>query len=123
MKHRTGFVSNSSSSSFIILNDESLIDKSWIKRKELNEEQKKRLVLQGFLTNTTDKVFLTQFISDANDCELFYTCDKTDSEYKKNIISYLDGGHHGGPYSEEAYDQIADNVWLHKSKENLKNEN
>jgi hypothetical protein len=113
MKIRSGFVSNSSSSSFIVFNDCSIIP-SIINYEKLNKKQKIRLIEQGFIDSVKDDIYLTQFISDG------YESDDFDKFYlAENKKSYHDGGH-GCPYDEEDYDEIDDNVWLHKG---VKDEN
>jgi hypothetical protein len=123
MKFRKGFVSNSSSSSFIILNDVSIIPVG-IDYAKLNKKQKMRLFEQGFVFNIKDDVYLTQFIGDD---ERFYEATHT-TEYvvedgfkhlklKDNVKEYCDGGH-GCPYDEEGYDEISENVWLMKGDTN-----
>jgi hypothetical protein len=117
MKTHVGFISNSSSTSFIVLHDDSIIP-SWVKRVELTLAQKKRLMKQCFIKNTKDKVYLTQFISDMSDdvyVQFYSGVNSTNGEavLKDNIKEYRDGGH-GWPYDEEDYNEIADNVWLLK---------
>lgn len=111
MKIRRGFVSNSSSSSFIVFNDCSIIP-SIINYKKLNKKQKIRLIEQGFIDSVKDDIYLTEFISDGFESEEF---DKFFSSNKK--ANYCDGGH-GGPYDEESYDEIDDNIWLLKGDKN-----
>lgn len=117
MKTRTGFVSNSSSSSFIVLYDESIIPKGVI-YVELNETQKEILVDQKYIDKTDQKVFLTQFVSDgADEYYEFYESSTDEFEWSgkliDNVVEYHDGGH-GWPYQEDCYDEIADRVWLWK---------
>ena len=112
MKIRNGFVSNSSSSSFIVINNESLIPKG-INYSKLNKEQKERLVKQGFEIDVKDNIFLTQFISDCLDEHFQMWHDEDSGIERKGVLEYGDGGH-GHPYDEEQYDEISDNVWLNK---------
>ena len=102
MKKRYGFVSNSSSSSFIVFNDESLIP-SGIKYVELNNFHKSLLLSEGIVKNIKpgDRIFLTQFISDCDDRYLYLWGDPR-KKLKPNIIEYNSGGH-GGPYDEDEY--------------------
>ena len=128
MKTRIGFVSNSSSSSFIILNDESIIPKG-VTYAELTVAQKKRLVSAGFITKSDikDKVFLTEFISDCRDIDddSFYTDEYEVTEFgkskklKDNVKEYHNGGH-GCPYEEDNYDEIAERVYIEKAKKKRK---
>jgi len=104
MKVRIGFVSNSSSSSFIVFNDESLIPFD-VKYKELNVFEKSLLLREGKIHNVVDRVFLTEFVSDCG-CE--YTALFGTTEYHS--------GGHGGPYDEESYTEIAEDVWLYTGK-------
>lgn len=76
------------------------------------------LIKEGFITNNTDKVFLTKFISDndtwyGNSHEYVEIDGKKQYKLKDNVKEYHDGGH-GYPYVEDAYDEIADDVWLLK---------
>lgn len=118
MKIRTGFVSNSSSSSFIIVNPKNIdeikesidvfklnseqilkikkqilrsLEKEWYSKKDLKKVQN---------IKETDDVYLTTFISDS-----------LDEHYRighKYGIEYQDGDH-GRPYSVEWYDCVEDN--------------
>ena len=110
MKYRNSFVSNSSSSSFIIIDDPSGIPNTvnYIKlHKKFAKEVIKDLfqkrqedVKLGCLSSATvawepdQDVYLTEFISDARGDYNFTTTGK---QYE-----YINGGH-GGPYNEEEF--------------------
>jgi len=115
MKIRNGFVSNSSSSSFIILGDDSFVPKS-IDRVELNDEQKERLLKAGKIDSIDGKVSLTEFVSDSMDehYDILYLNEDEDIE-RDNVKEYEDGGHMG-PYDDDYYDEISDNVYLLKEE-------
>lgn len=114
MKMRNGFVSNSSSSSFIVKKD--LSDKG-ISCLKLTDEQLK--LMDGYKQWEEDKetfhpepgqdYYLTEFISD---------CDERWGEIRDmdGAFEYASGGH-GGPYDEEDYNEYSGefaSVWLHK---------
>ena len=112
MKLRKGFVSNSSSSSFIVFNDDSIIPKV-IQYAKLTKKQKTMLLNQGFIKDIEEDIYLTQFISDgyeSDDFDKFYSAD--------NKIEYCEGSHFG-PYNEDNYKEISDDVWLLKTDDKL----
>ena len=119
MKTRAGFVSNSSSSSFIVVGDSSIIP-SGINSVELTTEQKIAMAKDGVIKDIDTlktKCYLTEFMSDAGDMyyELKYSDGDSDdpNKEKPQVIEYADGGH-GGPYSEEWYTELDDEVWIKK---------
>jgi len=126
MKMRSGFISNSSSSSFIILGEpatdeakaylDTLHDKAEIKNPETKAEIKVHInkeldpryysAPKSEIIDENQTMILTRYISDSGDEYGILGKDK-------NIYYYYDGGH-GGPYDEDAFDEIADDVWLRK---------
>jgi hypothetical protein len=116
MKIRKGFVSNSSSSSFIVIGKEP----EGVSFAELTKEQAKNVI--DFINNDKwykqsvnwdgqDPVYMTAFLSDS--CE-WETWDEF-CETHKDYYVYMDGGH-GEPYSEENFDKLTDDgfssVWI-----------
>lgn len=110
MKTRQGFVSNSSSSSFIIVGCKPKTCNSIL----LTTEQAKKVVeyiRQGEGWNGPQNVtwtpfnttYLTEFLSDAG--ELLGEISNLANSYE-----YTDGNH-GGPYNEEAYVCLHDEPW------------
>jgi hypothetical protein len=114
MKKRAGFVSNSSSSSFLIIGDTGFP----YDEVELTKEQKERVRKQGYDIPLDQKVRLTCYVSDCMEWDFMY-----DSSGKKlcAFIDYKDGGH-GYPYDRDSYEEIAEDVWLYK-EEDEENEN
>ena len=113
MRYREGFISNSSSTSFIILDDVCIL-KNVIIYVKLTKKQKLVLIDQGHLesSDVTRKVYLTSFFSDNYKDDLL----NEDNKDKSNLIlEYCDGGH-GGPYDEDAYEEIAPDIWLYKGE-------
>ena len=116
MKIRSGFVSNSSSSSFIVTED--LSKKMGISCLELNSEQIELLTgyrmweddVETFNPETGKKYYLTEFVSDSRD---EWGTIKHDIGYS---FEYQSGGH-WGPYDEENYNEYpigGNSVWLRK---------
>lgn len=129
MKIRNGFVSNSSSSSFIIVGNENT--EKLIFKKKLNFFQKLK-VINYILHNWSDSgyyynsdkqkvykskisfllkgifknVYLTDYIYDCGDKYPFCWS-------QQNFFKYDDGGFNA-PYAEEYYVEIDDNIWLRK---------
>lgn len=114
MKVRTNYVSNSSSSSFIVKKDLSNIGVDCMK---LTEEQLDLLAGykkwedddEVFNPEKNQEYYLTQYISDCSDnWEKVKEMDGT--------FEYSNGGH-GGPYDEEMFNEYQnsfDSIWLRK---------
>lgn len=118
MKIRSSYVSNSSSSSFIVKKDLSDMGISCIK---LNAEQLKRMDGMKdwddnvFIYDENKEYWLTELISDGYD-------DKYDIA-KENMVFHYDEGGHGEPYAEEYYNEYDTgfkSVWLRKEHDNAK---
>ena len=104
MKIRNGFVSNSSSSSFIVLNENDIprnVSYAKITDPELIEKIKERADMK----KDCDELFLTQFVSD---CLVEF-----DELYDNGAIEYCDGSHIG-PYDNRDFIEIDLDVWVIK---------
>ena len=114
MKIRSGFVSNSSSSSFLLVAENNKPIKCGYNNIKLTETQKLEVYKQGYIEPFLDKdIYLTSHVSDTSSWEI-----KDDCVGVSSVVNYRDGGH-GGPYDEENYIEIAENIWLWKgSNEN-----
>jgi len=114
MKTRNGFVSNSSSSSFVIVGkipDNFHYDFVEIENNETKLALSERVEM---LANYNEAMYLTQFISDGYDWDFFH-------ENPHSIFQYSDGAH-SGPYGEEYFDNLNnENVWILK-EDNHENE-
>lgn len=132
MKIRTGFVSNSSSSSFIVIGKKPQSG-SFAK---LNKDQAKKVIQMlkntqnytggigyrdqeeyckkvNLLTEDMD-FYLTGFISDCLE-------EYDEMSEDPDAIPFREGGY-GCPYDENYYHEISDRVWLPKTEKELKKE-
>ncbi len=128
MKIRAGFVSNSSSSSFIVIGEpatdearealEQCHDKVEIKDSKikaaiiayLNEDLDPHAYswseAKKVITENDPKMILTRYVSDGGD-------EYGDLGRDPNVYYYFDGGH-CGPYDDDQFDEIAEDVWIFK---------
>lgn len=112
MKIRNGFVSNSSSSSFIIQGRDTSFPYDTI---ELNASYKGMLKRQGIPIDVTKEIYLSKMISDGCDWDFEYQSnwnDYKDNEGKKfNIFEYIEYGSRNTIEIEDGFsiDIICDN--------------
>ena len=125
MKIRNGFVSNSSSQSFIVVGTK---PPDSVEHARLNAATAQKVIASCIAENeswknddaeieklkaidpTKQKIWLTRFLSDSGN----YTEPLEDANME--FYSYQDGGH-GGPYNEERYvnigtDGLYEGVWV-----------
>ena len=101
MKIRNGFVSNSSSSSFIVFGSPPL-HRNYVELSgKIAENVSKRV---GVEWDKKQRIFLTQFISDTDD---YYW----EIEEEGNNLRIYAEGNHGGPYWEENYVELLHEEW------------
>lgn len=137
MKIRNGFVSNSSSSSFIVVGrpaksnrvrsakltkdqvktaikelkeSDLYLEKQWYDDPE-DEATRKRI---DALTETTE-LYITEFVSGADD--IGYDDMLNDPE----AIPFHNGGH-GSPYDPDSYYELDDDVWFPKTEDEMRGE-
>lgn len=123
MKIRNGFVSNSSSSSFVITNMNEINEdylyrvdikklNFWqkikvfgylIKENEDNAEKSKWILIKNFFLKS---FYLTGYICDSQDKWVYFIKDK-------NTFEYSQGGGYN-PRDYDSYNEIADFIWLRK---------
>jgi len=130
MKSRSGFVSNSSSSSFVIVGkpDEVLAD--LIDRNdhvEIKDPESKKRICERLnadinphtyswqknktpIADFNQPMILTRYISDCGD-------DYGEFGNHPQAYYYFDGAHNG-PYDEDDFDELATDVWINKEDNN-----
>ena len=136
MKIRNGFVSNSSSSSFVVFGDpskaiEQLIDYGYnnpiengyileITDSDIKENiidyiiirhvdyHNKNIIVDSD-ANINNKLYITTYISDGNYLGDLQSCTG---------VYYYEDGNHGCPYSPEEHIKLAEHIWI--DKEHLK---
>lgn len=132
MKIRIGFVSNSSSSSFVIVGSESI--------KTVNTNDDHAFILEGvnrdlFLSTmhlselkedeiekikAADQIALTRFLGDYSTIDEHFGFEET-SGYGKALppppsytcYDYM-SGNHGGPYSEDNFHKVHEGIFIRK---------
>ena len=116
MKIRNGFVSNSSSSSFLCNDENILLNYNIIKYEKLNKDQIKLILkdvptLSKLLIDNNTNIYLTEYISDGS-----YLYSEIWQDRHPNFTEYVDGNH-GFPYCEELFDNINENKNVYILKE------
>lgn len=130
MKSRNGFVSNSSSSSFIVIGNpdeelEALLERyAHVEIKdpdtkkriceringELNPHTYSWQVGKEAITDFGQRMILTRYVSDCGD-------EYGEFGNHRQVYYYFEGGH-GGPYDEDSFEELASDVWIHKEDTN-----
>jgi hypothetical protein len=140
MKKRSGFVSNSSSSSFVIIGNKSLqvANKNYqnafilegknlelflltMSNSQLSEEEQKEIKT---IVRNGEKIGLTRYLGDHSSFEEHFGLDdeygfgycQILDEKPRDSISHFEYqcGNHGGPYSEEYYIEVAQDIFILK---------
>lgn len=130
MKSRTGFVSNSSSSSFVIIGNpdeelEGLLERyAHVEIKDADTKKRICERINGELNPHTyswqkekqpimdhsQRMILTRYVSDCGD-------EYGEFGNHPQVYYYFEGGH-GGPYWEDDFEELKSDVWIHKEDNN-----
>lgn len=136
MKIRNGFVSNSSSSSFLIIGSESIRNANSVYADSVfildgdNRQMFMRTISQAFefknhdkikLIMDADQIGLTRFLGDHSSIEEHFGLEDNSYYAPSNqppvphieSIEYV-WGNHGGPYSEDGYVKVSDGIYILK---------
>ena len=82
---------------------------------ELSAEQKYDLVAEGFVVDPNQTIYLSRYVSDGVDWD--WGWGENLDKYKDQIIPYHNGQCGGsGPYCEEDFEEIAQDIWIYKAK-------
>ena len=114
MKRRLGFVSNSSSSSFVFIGKPTELDDLHYKCVKIEDKTNRDLIIKKLksrypnLIVKDEEIYLTNFLSDCWDYDFFPT----------DIGAYIyeDGGH-GVPYRIENYTEVSEDIWVLTNEE------
>ncbi len=110
MKKRLGFVSNSSSSSFVFVGKPKEFEELHYKCIKIEDNNYRDLIIRKLKNNDPkfnikddEEIYLTKFLSDSCDYDIFPS--------DIGAYDYVDGGH-GCPYCEEDYTEIEKDIWV-----------